>query len=141
MMVQTLMARGPRCALAGVAVALALVGCPDVRPRAFPERGQVLYEGRPAAGARVIFHPDGGELTAARPSGKVEADGSFVLSTHWQGDGAPAGDYVVVVIWPPADNPKRGGDRLGGRYGDTARSRLRARVREGPNDLPPFELY
>lgn len=75
------------------------------------------------------------------PSGVVGADGKFRLRTQ-QKEGAPAGDYVVLVTWflPDAreqDVPK---NRLPDRYGDPAKSPLRATVKIGPNELEPFRL-
>jgi hypothetical protein len=112
------------------------------REKVHPVGGKVLYNGQPAAGATVVFHPKKDDPRALRPIGKVGADGTFTLTTYAHGDGAPAGDYAVVVIWPPAGARKKvgSGDRLGGRYGTPAASPLRARVDEGKNEFPPFEL-
>jgi hypothetical protein len=133
-----------RCALAGVLLVGALLtpSCADSRRQpVYPVRGKILYQGRPETGATVVFHPKNtSDPQAVCPLGKVGADGSFTLSTYAPGDGAPPGDYTVVVIWPPAGGGKKGGDRLKGRYGNTRNSRLRARVAETDNALPPFEL-
>ena len=110
----------------------------DPRP-VFPVRGQVFVNGRPAAGAVVVFHPEHepADPKGPRPRASVRADGSFVLGTHAAADGAPAGNYVVTVAWRPGGV---GDDRLGGVYADPAQPRLTTVVLKGSNELPPFRL-
>jgi hypothetical protein len=116
-----------------------------------PVRGKVLYQGEPARGAVVVFHPKNEDsLTTLHPSGVVDGDGNFTLSTTQPADGAAAGDYLVTITWPeeaapakPAlgtEPPPEPADRLKGRYADRARSGLTALVKPGPNQLPPFEI-
>jgi hypothetical protein len=116
-----------------------------------PVRGTVLYDGRPAKGAVVVFHPKADDsLTARRPSGVVGDDGTFTLSTLTPGDGAAAGEYLVTIVWPEEAAPARPAlgtepppdpaDRLKGRYADRAGSGLSAVVRPGTNQVPPFEI-
>ena len=106
-------------------------------------RGKVLFNGQPAEGATVVFHPAGSsEPGTLKPSGTVGADGTFTLTTFPHGDGAPAGEYAVAVTWLPPDargmdNPK---NKLPARYADPAQSGLKATVAAGPNELKPFEL-
>lgn len=116
-----------------------------------PVEGTVLYNGEPARGAVVVFHPkDDDSLTARRSTGVVDDSGTFTLSTRKPGDGAAAGEYLVTIVWPeeagpakptlstapPPDPP----DRLKGRYADRGKSGLSAVVKPGRNRLPPFEL-
>ncbi|HYH68040.1 MAG TPA: hypothetical protein VD866_25315 [Urbifossiella sp.] len=113
---------------------------PPADPKSvFPVRGQVFVSGRPAAGAVVVFHPEHEPAAAPgpRPQATVRADGSFVLGTHAADDGAPAGNYVVTVVWRPDGCDS---DRLGGLYADPLPPRLTTVVLKGPNDLPPFRL-
>jgi hypothetical protein len=75
------------------------------------------------------------------PRGVTGPDGRFVLTTYADGDGAAAGGYQVILLWPPS---AKGGeesetDRLLGWY-DAAHSKLTAQVKAGENRLPPFEL-
>src|SRR5689334_3346285 len=81
----------------------ACVGCGDSRFKpVYPVRGQVLYEGKPAAGASVTFHAVSNvEDPWTKPSAEVDEDGNFVVNTYKAGDGAPAGSYEVTVIWLP----------------------------------------
>jgi len=127
---------------------LALSGC-STKAGLNQVRGKVLYEGQPAVGAKVIFHPkDHSDPQALRPCGFVAEDGSFTLSSHEPGDGAPAGDYVVIVVWPDKSGEGRGPDikqpsrdRLRGAYSNPEKPLLQTCVANGDNDLPAFELH
>ena len=58
------------------------------------------FGGQPAEGATVTFNPQGANpLKNAAPSATVKADGTFDVGLYGNGDGAPAGDYVVTVQW------------------------------------------
>jgi hypothetical protein len=137
-------------ALAAVALSV-LAGCSGDQGR-FPVNyvtGAVFVNGKPAAGARLFFHPlaDPASPRALRPFAEVEADGSFEVNTYLAGDGAPTGDYVVTVYWP-APPPAKGRfsdesmppDRLKDVYSNPRTSKLRAHIIRGDNVLPPFQL-
>jgi hypothetical protein len=115
-----------------------------------PVRGKVVVGDKPAAGAVIMFHPDGGDVNSVPATAVAAADGSFTLAT---GDkpGARAGKYVVTVVWPdPGKKPTQqqimmglaqdAPDVLGGRFATKEASRLRAEVVPGPNNLEPFDL-
>jgi hypothetical protein len=112
----------------------------------FPVRGQVFYQGRPAREALVIFHPvaTGEEFAEVRPTGRVEADGSFTLTTYRANDGAPAGEYHVTIDWrehtAPVEGAPPGRSLLPPRYANPQSSQLHVRIREGTNELEPFKL-
>jgi hypothetical protein len=138
-----------RLAWAAVLIsALISVSCGQSgRPKLYPVRGKVLHDGQPAAGARVTFYPkDRTGPQSLSPVGTVLQDGSFELTTFKTGDGAPAGEYDVAIVWPTQPGRKAVAaalvdtDRLNGAYSDPARSGLQARVVEGKNELPSFEL-
>jgi hypothetical protein len=119
---------------------LLAVSCGDGGPTLYPVSGKVLYDGQPAEGATVVLHS--ADPNGPKPSGTVEADGSFTLRTHPHGEGAPAGDYAVIVTWYPPnsrglENPK---NKLPARYAVPAQSGLTATVRAGPTELEPFQL-
>jgi hypothetical protein len=126
-----------------------LIGCgkekPKNRKEVFPVHGTVLYQGKPAVGAEVAFHPVG-EVSAKAlcPSGTVDKDGHFSLCTHEGGDGAPAGEYAVTIVWlspPPRNMPDEPGpDRLNGRFNNQSRPAWRIQVKSQPNELPLFQL-
>jgi hypothetical protein len=126
---------------------LLAAGCsaPDAHPAAdrepvYPVRGFVLVDGRPAAGATVTLYPERefNRSEGIQPRAVVRLDGSFELGTYRTRDGAPAGNYVVTVVWAGGDPGHR--DRLGGLYADPAVSKLTTVVLHGPNVLPPFRL-
>ncbi len=134
--------------LTAVAVlAVLLPGCGKKKGRLplFPVRGQVLVGGVPAKDALVYFWPEGigSGVDAYCPHAEVDENGNFSLSTYEDGDGAPAGNYVVTVEWPGPLNVitnQREGDKLNGRFSDAKTSKLRAKVEERPNELEPFRL-
>jgi hypothetical protein len=108
----------------------------------YPTSGRVLVNGQPANGARVTFHHEGdwGRKSIV-PQGVTDEDGRFVLSTYGVGDGAPAGDYRVVVEWPAYRRGRNvGPDQLAGKFAKQESSGLKAQIKEGNNELPPFEL-
>jgi hypothetical protein len=116
-----------------------------------PVRGKVLVKGVPAKGAVVTFHPKGEDasITAQRPSGVADENGSFTLMTGSK-PGAPAGDYMVTVVWDEVAETKKivlnpdsvpaPKDRLGGRYATLANSKLSTQIKSGNNELEPFRL-
>jgi len=125
---------------------LMLCGCSS-KSSLYPVRGKVLFKGQPAVGARVTFYPkDNSDPQALHPTGIVAADGTFTLSSHETDDGAPAGDYIVTVVWP--DTSAKGSDsikqplhdRLRGAYSNPDKQVLHAQVTIGDNELPAFEL-
>jgi hypothetical protein len=125
---------------------LALTSCGSGTASLHPVRGRVAYLGQPTPGAIVVFHPAGNDDPAApRPSGQVQADGSFSLSTFKPGDGAPAGDYQVAIAWIDPESTvdpvtEERPNKLPSWYADPRTSRLTATVQKGKNELPAFEL-
>jgi hypothetical protein len=126
------------------AAACCWVGCSS-RPALDADRkpvhsvkGKVLVAGKPAAGAFVLFVPlnEPSGSPVPRPRAETGEDGSFELFTYDEKDGAPVGDYKVTIRWPGSEES----DRLQGRYADAAATKLRAKVTEGANELPPFAL-
>lgn len=135
---------------AGLLAAVLAAGCGDAGPAGavptVPAEVTVTRGGQPAAGAVVLFTPAGGASAAAPgATGVAGPDGVVKLTTYRDGDGAPAGDYLVAVTWPddgparkggdddgrPAADAAGGKDKLGGRYADPARSKLRRTVAAG----------
>ena len=113
----------------------------------YPAKGELLVKDKPAEGALVILQPrenaNRDEWAMGFPRGHVGADGKFEIGTYEDRDGAPAGDYIVLVSWdaPNTQNEEASGpDRLGGRYSDPATSKLTARIEARPTELPPIRL-
>jgi hypothetical protein len=105
--------------------------------------GKVLMDGQPARGATVVFHPtDVLDKDVVYPTGKVNMDGSFRLTSYDPLDGAHAGRYAVTVSWmePPTVGDEDGKLLVNKRYLSPASSGLSAEVRAGANELAPFNL-
>jgi hypothetical protein len=111
--------------------------------------GQVLFEGNkpPPEGAFVVFKPVKAmpllEKMGGNPRGTVGKDGRFKLTTRRPEDGAPAGEYEVIITWhkPEAGASDDGPDLLRGRYRDPSQSRLpKITIKEGNNELLPIRL-
>ena len=134
--------RSPAQILFAAGLAVLATSCGGSGPALHPVTGDVLVDGQPAEGATVTLQPVGGSAHGT-PSGVVTEDGSFTLSTFPHGDGAPAGQYAVVITWYP-----EGGRSLGNpqnvippEYADATTTPLpNVTVAEGDNELPAFEL-
>jgi hypothetical protein len=92
------MSINPTIALRIASVALLTSGCADNpstnQVPVFPVTGTITLNGAPLASASVVFEPHGPGLGAA---GFTDSSGQFVLRTYQPSDGAPAGDFVVIV--------------------------------------------
>jgi hypothetical protein len=131
-------------------VLAAIGGCgASNRKQLYPVSGAVFVQGEPAVGARIFLSPaeNPTDPKALRPFAIVDKDGSFRLTTYNAYDGAPAGDYIIIITWSgkPAgpsgnDDSFRWPDRLKGVYGDPSAPKLRATIKAGPNVLEPFRL-
>jgi hypothetical protein len=131
-----------------LATAAALAGCSaegsGSNVPVFPVKGTVQYEGEPAAGAFVVFHPTAAGEKSERATAKVQPDGSFELTTRSQADGAAAGDYAVTVQWTKL--VKQGNDTVAGPnvippiYAKPDTTPLKATVKDAPNQLEPFKI-
>ncbi len=112
----------------------------------YPVTGKVLVNGRPAAGAAIVLHPQDPSLSA-RPRAIVKSDGSLVMTTYEPGDGAPAGEYKATVEWRrPVAGDEAGGDApppanvLPPDYASSATTTLTVTVEEGENEIPPLKF-
>lgn len=125
-----------------LALVLVCAGCGPrggkARKPTVPVRGLVLLEDKPLPGAVVVFHPlDDPAPEAPRSYARTSPDGGFALATYETGDGAPAGRYAVVIL---ALDGEEGTSLIPARYGSVESSGLRADIKEGNNELPPFRL-
>lgn len=137
----------------GILVMLLLTSCSTEdanKIKLYPVRGKVLLNDKPPEGAKVILYvvDRSGELgkLSQPPSAQVKADGSFSVGTYGPEDGAPAGKYQVGIEWFPPDARARMEEAsavtnlLPSIYSDPKTSRLEIDVKEGPNDVPVFQL-
>ena len=131
--------------LAAGALVAAVSGCGKRGPVLYPVKGVVLINGQPARDVNMMFTPvappEAG-ATPLSPAAVTGEDGSFRLMSFKPGDGAPAGDYRVTVIYPMNRFNKHlsGIDRLKGKFANPKTSRLTAKVEPKSNELPPFDL-
>jgi hypothetical protein len=125
-----------------------LLGLPSCRKNdkpVFPAAGKVFCKGKPAEGATVTLVPlADADPQRPRPGGQVGSDGTFRLSTYASYDGAPPGNYAVLIVFPSAarkiDDENAGPDLLQGRYANPKTTPLKAEIKEETNELPPFNV-
>lgn len=115
----------------------------EVRPELHPAKGSLWINGQPAEGAMLVFHRPGREMLDARgtrPTATVDEAGNFALTTYQEGDGAPAGEYLVSILW--FDNPDSSSphDRLGNRFANPQRSEIQVTIEPGRAELEPIRL-
>ncbi len=118
----------------------------------YPVSGKVTYRGTPAAGAVVSFHHRGGATDGQPMVGIVQKDGTFALLSGAHGQGAPPGEYDVLIEWKRGiggdcctagarrQQAQIGADKLKGRYANPRQPRLHAMVKAQANELPAFAL-
>lgn len=131
----------------GMLACLLAVGCggAEAPVTVHPVRGQVFYDGKPAAGVTVYFIPTSARAVPRVPSnphGVTGSDGTFQLSTYGDRDGAAEGGYQIVLYWPeptPEGEEQSDSDKLLGWYGPV-HSKLTAQVVAGSNSIPPIKL-
>jgi hypothetical protein len=101
----------------GPLVVLVCCGCQAERFPVAPASGIVLFNGKPLAGAHVLFQPEGkaGEVEAGPESvGRTDAEGRFTLSTiSPQRNGAMIGKHRVSVTIPEEESRYGGGGESG----------------------------
>ena len=67
-------------------------GCGQSGPKLYPASGTVTFEGKPVAGASVLFIPQGGRPALAT----TDASGKYIIATSGK-PGAELGTYTVTV--------------------------------------------
>jgi hypothetical protein len=110
-------------------------------------QGKVLYQGQPLAGALVSFHPEA--FRDNPPTGFTKEDGTFTVFTG-SVEGAKAGTYTITIMCQVPVKTKTGGlsmggteeteDRFKGAYATRDDSQIKVTIKEGPNQLEPFDL-
>ena len=105
--VMGLLATAPGCGGCGRGAGVA-------RKPVFPVSGEVYFEGQPIRHAMVVLHPIDEAARAevwplGFPKATVAPDGSFRIGTYEEQDGAPEGEYSILVIPTDAalDEPQR----------------------------------
>ena len=122
------------------------IGCGGSnKPKAYPTAGEVYFQGKPAEGASVVFVPLEAGVGSVYPSGEVDGSGAFRLTSFKADDGAPAGEYAIVLNWQKTE--VRNGevylverDKFGGRFANVAVSNLRAEVKKEKNQIKRIDV-
>lgn len=123
---------------------VALAGCSSApgtqldKVPCHPASGKLFIGGKAAKGASIIFVPknEPQDSKTPRPRATVGDDGAFQLSTFDNGDGAPPGEYGLIIYWPGNEQD----DQLNGRYGSPEKTGQKLKIVEGPNDLGAIKL-
>ena len=130
-----------------LSLAALLVGCDDGKIRCYPVSGQVLVDGKPTVGAMVMFVPIGGaeNFQRERPYGMTNAQGEYKLTTFNKHDGAPAGEYKVMIRTMRPKSKEEAERRANSpivakAYRNPNTSGITASVDTGENLLEPFNL-
>lgn len=141
--------------LALFAIVCVVSGCmrsPDkwekARHPTVPVRGIVRYDGKPVAGATVIFFPERQSLAS---TAVTDEDGFFILRTYVPGDGTLIGRHAVVidktteVVHVPANaeevvRPPTITHHLPEKYRNPERSGFTATVEKGRSNVFEFDL-
>jgi hypothetical protein len=135
-------------------LAVSLAGCGSAgKPEVVPAGGKVMFnKTTPPVGALVVFHPTDPAFEkqiGGKPFAKVKDDGTFVLTTYAEGDGAPAGEYNVTIDWrPPAkemkisigDGGASGPSKLNPKYSNPQQPTLKAAVKKGDPNQFTFDV-
>ncbi|MFO1020867.1 MAG: hypothetical protein U0903_09250 [Planctomycetales bacterium] len=160
--------------LVALLILTALQGCNRGKGRitTYRVQGKVLLNGQPPIGANIALFPVGfspakpalneaaaklmqssqkseaspeaAKGTQPFPTGVVESDGSFQLSTYRAKDGSPVGEYVVVLslrkpLNPNASDPDYGPEEFPEAYTRPETSPLKVEIK-GRSTLGPFEI-
>jgi hypothetical protein len=107
------------------------VGCgpnegPYVTPTV-PVKGKVTYKGQPLTSGSVTFES---EENGRESHGSIQSDGTFVMTTTREGDGAMPGNHRVAVIG------KQGNQVVPVKYRNTSSSKVQVEVSEGKTEYP-----
>jgi hypothetical protein len=135
---------------------LAVLGCGDGdRLPTAPVTGKVLFDGKPLAKAELWLVPTSEEVKTAkitiRPYARTNEEGAFTMTSYLVDDGAPLGDYAVMVLpaLPMAGTEEELADDMPAegqpqaklatpfprKYADPTTSGLTFTVKEGNNEL------
>jgi hypothetical protein len=131
-----------------LAAAIIAAGCgrpQEPWEKVYPASGVVHYRGQPLSGAVVTLIPlDADFPDSVRPTAVTDAEGTFAIGTYSADDGAPAGDYKVLVLHYPvegaADNPHAGPNDLPVKYAKAETTDLLVSVGEEETEFQPLEL-
>lgn len=127
----------------------AVAGCgPEGPPRkeTFRVRGKVSVDGQAPPAPVQIEAQNVAGMDAEMPTisqSETNPDGTFEIATYQQGDGVPAGDYVLTFSCREFNVMSRsyaGPDKLNKRYSDAKKSEVKFTVKDKSVDLGEIKL-
>lgn len=99
------------CVALIVALTAIVVGCGESENvEVFPARGIIRFDGKPMIGGGAISLVPVVSQSGKNAGGIINADGTFVLTTYEDGDGAMAGSFRVIINQSTSQEPDYGGD-------------------------------
>jgi hypothetical protein len=104
--------------------------------------GSLFIDGQPAAGAELTFYPIASDQALpSRPTAIVGPDGRFSVVTDGEGEGAPAGRYLVTARSSIGDPNSTTKGSVPAEYAHPQTTPLSAEITPADRiSLPPFEL-
>ena len=109
----------------------------------YPAEGQVLWKGKPLAGAQLAFYRKGtGDEKPVAARALTDTNGHFQLGTYEKADGAPEGAYAVTVVYY-AMRPGDGGagpNVLPKKYASAKTTDLQVKIARDTSSLPALVL-
>jgi hypothetical protein len=112
------------CVALGLVSLLSGCGGKNSDQKIAPVRGKVTYKGKPVPAGTIKFEPEGPGPSA---TGEIQRDGTYVLTTHKEGDGAVLGPHKVTITAPAFPIPAT--------YADSTTSGLKTLVEDLSNEL------
>ncbi len=99
------------CTALMIAFSAIIVGCGESENvEVFPARGIVKFDGKPMIGGGAISLVPMVSQSGKNAGGIINADGTFVLTTYEDGDGAMTGSFRVIINQSTSQEPENGGD-------------------------------
>lgn len=94
-----------------MALTAIIVGCGESETvEVFPARGIVRFDGKPMIGGGAISLVPLVSQSGKSAGGIINSDGTFVLTTYEDGDGAMTGSFRVIINQSTSQEPDYGGD-------------------------------
>jgi hypothetical protein len=123
-----------RWRLVALLILVAAAGCGG--SKLYPVEGKVIFpDDTPLTAGTVEFGPVDKDAILA-PRGEIQADGTFRMSTFKEGDGAPEGEYRVLVTPPENADPDRPRPKsFDPRFTSFEKSGLKYTVKPGKNEF------
>ncbi len=86
-------------------------GCGETgNVKVYPARGVVNFDGKPMVGGGAISFVPLASQEGKNAGGIINSDGTFVMTTYVDGDGAMVGSFRVIINQTTSQEPDYGGD-------------------------------